>query len=296
MYELDPAVKELCKKDLPQWITISWIASLTEPYMYFRHEAILNNFNFEYVYNFFFDPEKVKNIPYRPLHSPDYGKEQVLQESSGELKKVVPNSNTWFFDDFSANGINQKPAGWYAPLGNGIFASVKTVDGEDGNWVQLKGNYISAKTLKKPLPQNFTCTFDLIAPKDFTWGGKAFEVMLAKEKSERVYETSYTLRLRPGFNGSDGKSTLNISTPSGTLYGKEAPVPGFSNDKKYNRIRVSLKRSGELLEIFVDNKKIITCEKAIPADLLFNFLSFSHISSDNETEKYYISNVKITKD
>ena len=133
-------------------------------------------------------------------------------------------------------------------------------------------------------------------PKDFTWGGKAFEMMLAKEKSEQIYETSLTLRLRPGFNGSDGRSTLNISSPSGTIYGKEAQVPGFSNDKINNRVKVSLKRRGELLEVFVDNKKIINVEKAIPADILFNFLSFSHISSDSETEKYYISNVKITKD
>ena len=50
------------------------------------------------------------------------------------------------------------------------------------------------------------------------------------------------------------------------------------------------------MEVFVDTKKILNIEKAIPADLLLNFLSFSHISSDNETEKYFISNVKITKD
>ena len=296
VYQLDPSVKELCKKDIPLWISITWIASLTEPYMFFRHEAILNNFNFEYVYNFFFDPEKVKNIPYRPLHSPEYGKDKILQETPGAVKKSVTDNNFWFFDDFSVNAINQKPAGWYSPLGNGIFASVQTLEGESGKWVQLKGNYISAKTLKKPLPQNITCSFDLIAPKDFTWGGKAFEMMLAKEKSERNYETSITLRLRPGFNGSDGRSTLNITSPSGTLYGKEAQVSGFSNDKQNNHIKLSLKRTGELLEVFVDNKKIITIEKAIPAELQFNFLSFSHISSDNETEKYYISNVKIIKD
>ena len=296
VYQLDPSVKELCKKDTPQWISITWIASLTEPYMFYRHEAILNNFNFEYVYNFFFNPEKVKGIPYRPLHSPEYVKDNNLTEKSTGFKKNVTDTNILFFDDFSANGNNQKPAGWYTPLGNGNFASVKTVEGESGKWLQLKGNYISSKTLRKPLPQNFTCTFDIIAPKDFTWGGKAFEMMLAKEKSEQIYETSLTLRLRPGFNGSDGRTTLNISSPSGTVYGKEAQVPGFSNDKKNNRIKVSLKRSGELVEVFVDTKKILNIEKAIPADLLLNFLSFSHISSDNETEKYFISNVKITKD
>ena len=63
---------------------------------------------------------------------------------------------------------------------------------------------------------SWSLNFDLIVPKDFTWGGKAFEMMLAKENSERNYETSLILRLRPGFNGSGGRSTLNISSPSGT--------------------------------------------------------------------------------
>ena len=296
VYQLDPDAKELCKKDKPQWITISWIASFTDPNIYYRHEAIINNFNFDYVYNFFFDPDKVKNLPYRPLHTPSDGKNQSVLQPTDNFKGNGAMSDFWFFDDFSANGNNEKPAGWNAPLGNGNFATVKTVDGENGKWVQLKGNFISAGKLRKPLPDDFTLTFDLIVPKGFTWGGKAIEMMLANEKSELVYQNSITLRVRPGFNGSDGKSTLNISSPSGIVYGKEAQVPGFSNDKNNKCIKIALKRNQELLEVYTDNKQIINIGKAIPADLKFNFLSFSHISSDNETEKYYISNVKITKD
>jgi len=37
-------------------------------------------------------------------------------------------------------------------------------------------------------------------------------------------------------------------------------------------------------------------EKAIPAALLFNALSFTHGRSDGETEKFFISNIKITRD
>jgi len=37
-------------------------------------------------------------------------------------------------------------------------------------------------------------------------------------------------------------------------------------------------------------------EKAIPAALLFNALSFTHGRSDVEPEKFYISNIKITID
>jgi hypothetical protein len=71
VYKIDSAMAELCKKDKPQWILIAWehdhiYRDIEEQ----QHRAILNNFNFEYVYNFFFDPEKVKGKPYQPLKKP----------------------------------------------------------------------------------------------------------------------------------------------------------------------------------------------------------------------------------
>ncbi len=68
VYKIDPAMAELCKKDKPQWIMISWQYYPVDPTEKQQHEAITGNFNFEYVYNFFFNPEKVKGQPYKPLH------------------------------------------------------------------------------------------------------------------------------------------------------------------------------------------------------------------------------------
>jgi hypothetical protein len=70
IYKTDPAMAELCKKDKPQWILISWDYYPGDAVEKQQHEAIINNFNFEYVYNFFFAPEKVKGQQYKPLHSP----------------------------------------------------------------------------------------------------------------------------------------------------------------------------------------------------------------------------------
>ena len=49
---------------------------------------------------------------------------------------------------------------------------------------------------------------------------------------------------------------------------------GFSNNKKYNRITVTIKKSGEMLQVFIDKDKIAEYQKAIPAAHLFNALSF----------------------
>lgn len=67
VYKIDPVMAALCKKDKPQWILISWEYYPGNPMEQQQHEAIINHFNFQYVYNFFFSPEKVKGKPYKPL-------------------------------------------------------------------------------------------------------------------------------------------------------------------------------------------------------------------------------------
>jgi hypothetical protein len=56
------------------------------------------------------------------------------------------------------------------------------------------------------------------------------------------------LKLRPGFDGRDGEATIETKFPSGYLSGtKWTAASGFSNNKKYNRIMVSIKKLGERL-------------------------------------------------
>ena len=47
--------------------------------------------------------------------------------------------------------------------------------------------------------------------------------------------------------------------------------------------------------VFIDKNKIAEYEKAIPAAHLFNAMSFKSANS-GENDKFYISNIKITKD
>lgn len=65
VYKIDHSMAELCKKDSPQWILISWMWHPNNPVEKYLHESILNNFNFDYVYNFFFAPEKIKGQSYK---------------------------------------------------------------------------------------------------------------------------------------------------------------------------------------------------------------------------------------
>ncbi len=292
--------KELCKKDQPQWLVMRWTLSLTnESYAKHLQESILNNFNFEYFYNFFFAPEKVKGQSYKPLHSPTLKEEVTIKERSEKATEIIADKNVFFYDDFSNNAVGYKPIGWQAKLNAGTTAVVTNLDGLDGNWVQLRGHSLNALALKKPLPQNFTLTYDVVAPQNFTWGAKGLTLQLSRETSPGNAESFIKLKVRPGSNGSNGEATLETKFPypPGYLTGsKWFAAEGFSNNKKNNRIAVTIKKLAEKLEVYINGKSIAVYQKAIPDAHLFNALSFDCSGNSAENDTYYISNIKITKD
>lgn len=292
---------DLCKTDQPQWLVIRWTLGMpNEPFNNHLHESILNNFNFDYVYDFFFKPEKVKGQEYKPLRSPSFKDVAVITEASETSKKITADKNIFFFEDFSTTGTGQKPTGWKATLANaGTTGVVIHPDGLDGNWVELRGHYIGATLLKKPLPKNFSFSYDLVASQNFTWGAKGLTMQLSKETSPGNAESYLKLKLRPGSNGADGEATLETKFPAPPGYSngtKWYVANGFSNNKKINRITVTIKKIDEKLQVFIDKNKIAEYEKAIPATHLFNALSFDCSGNSAENDKFYISNIKITKE
>ena len=294
------AALELCKTDQPQWLVIRWEWGMeNQPYFLHFHESILNNFNFDYVYNYFFNPEKVKGLTYKPLRSPSFKEAVTVTEASETSKKISNDKNIFFFEDFSTTATGKKPIGWQANFANaGTTAVITQPDGLDGNWVELRGHYINAALMKKPLPQNFTLSYDLVASQNFTWGAKGLTMQLSKETSPGNAAAFLKLKLRPGSGGSDGEATLETKFPAPPGYSngtKWYVANGFSNNKKNNRITVTIKKMDEKLQVFIDKTKIAEYEKAIPAANLFNALSFDCGGNSAENDKYFISNIKITK-
>jgi hypothetical protein len=298
VYTIDPAMYELCKEDKPQWILSSWYWAPNNTKEMHMHQSIINNFNFDYVYNFFFAPEKVRGQLYKPKNSPFLKQAEMVSEKSETSKNAVLDKNIHFFEDFSATVVGMKPVGWYSKTNQkGVSPLVATIDGTAGNWALITGNKLSPNDLKKPLPQNFTLSYDVIVPENFTWGAKGLVLLLAYEKTAGSAESFISLKLRPGSGGLDGEATLETKFPSGYANGTKWYVAtGFSNNKKLNQINVRIIKSGELIQLFIDKKMIAEYNKGVPADMKFNALSFDMGSSDGGNDKYFISNIKITKD
>jgi hypothetical protein len=290
---------DLCKTDHPQWLVVRWTMGMAnQAYNLHLHESVMNNFNFKYAYDYFFDPEKVKGQPYKPLRSPIYKETIVASEGSEAAKKNSTDKNFHFFEDFSTSTIGKKPIGWQSTLALGTTTLITKLDGLDGNWAIMANYKIKPTQLKTPLPQNFTLSYEIVAAQNFTWGATGLTFQLSRELSAGNAESYLQLKLRPGFDGRDGEAALETKFPSPPGYSngtKWFVAPGFSNNKKNNRITVTIKKKDETLQVFIDKTKIAEYEKAIPAAHLFNAMSFTSYNS-GENDKFYISNIKITKD
>lgn len=71
VYTIDPALTERAKTDQPQWIVVSWTAADgRDPVLAHLQQTVLTRFNFEYLRDYFFAPERVKGQAYAPLLAP----------------------------------------------------------------------------------------------------------------------------------------------------------------------------------------------------------------------------------
>lgn len=103
-----------------------------------------------------------------------------------------------------------------------------------------------------------------------------------------------TDRALAGSTGADQPNHRIAGYLSGYKY---AVATGFSNDKQNNRVTVSVRKTGETLQLFLDKNRIAEYEKPVPAGLLFNAMSFAILgSSEGENDKFYVSNITIIKE
>ena len=298
VYKVDPALAALAKTGGPQWIVVTWTAQLNDPTIKRLHDAVINNFNFEYVHDYFFAPEKVKGRSYTPLRNPAAAEPVATTAASASSKARAADPNVFFFDDFSTTPVGKAPIGWKSTLdNNGASSVVATIAGLEGRWATTTGYTLTLGQLKTPLPADFTVTYDLVAAANYTWGARGMTFSLSNGPASGGTGTFVSLRLRPGSGSGDGEAVLEarFPKPEGYLSGsKWFTVPGFSS-KAQSRVAVMLVKQGERLQVFLNKVKVFESEKAIPAGLVFDQLSLQQGGTFDANSRMYISNVSILK-
>lgn len=297
LLRIRPEFEAGCKTDKPQWITIKWWGgAMNEDAFKHMHESIANNFNFDYVYNFFFDPQKVKGMPYRPLRSPSFSEQVPVAEKSERSISMAADPSVLLYEDFSSTPAGKMPTGWTSGLNvNGQRPVVISEEGQ--HWVQLKGHHFHLGKLGKTLPVDFTASFDLFVKKDFHWGSPGLECYLAGQKKyENNYANYIMVKIRPGFDEREGWATVNIKSAEKSLFPKEVAVPGFSNNKSINRITITIRKTGTRLEVKAGNTLVFSAADAVPAQFLLDHIYFTEYNQGWEEEDFYITNIKIVKE
>ena len=298
IYKVDPALAALSKTGGPQWIVVSWTAQLNDPVIKRLHDAVINNFNFQFVHDYFFAPEKVKGKSYAPLVNPAATATVATVAASATSKERAADPNVHFFDDFSTTPVGKPPAGWRSTLNNaGASSVVATINGMPGHWATTIGFTLTPTHVKMPLPADFAVSYDLVASSDYTWGAQGVTFLLSTGAGAGFRGSFVSLRLRPGSGSADGEAVLEAEFPKapGFLSGsKWLRVPGFSN-KSQATVAVALVKKGERLEVFLNKVKVFESEKAIPAGFLFNQLSLNHGGAFDPKDRMFIGNLTIRR-
>lgn len=298
VYKFDPEKLKKTSSDTPQWIVIAWDAegvATQEEAGTHLHRSMLENIDYNYIYNYFFDPAKVRGMAYKPRQLPTFEEKVVAQARSESATKAASDASVIFFDDFSTTPEGKVPLGWRSTLNaSAQRAAVKRLDGVDGNWVELKGHSLYAESGSKALPENFTASLDIAVKKDFHWGTPGLEFYLAGDrKGEGSYGRYVMVKLRPGFADRDGWATVNIKTPTQSFFPGEVAVPGFSNNRPVNRTTVRIEKNGERIQVFVGATKVFDEAKAFPKGLTLDQVYFKEIHQGWDVEEFYVSNIRV---
>lgn len=323
IYTYEDGVLEKSKQDQPLWICISWNPADIQnpPYLREIHRSMVTHFNFDYAYDYFFDPEKVKNKPYTASNETIQKAHLASYMEKGSAKptetKTLP-ANVFYFEDFSSGSMGQKPPGWFMPS-VGEPSVIAVPPGESGSWVKLNQYRLMPAEMKDALPENFKMEFEVATAKNFTeeTGGsfllKIHNKILTPNGDYKNAPTQITIDL----DASAGNATLGPH-PKGytrlkaTYTGMEssiryADVLQYNNDfsNRKSKVHFTITKEGNKVRGYIDGKEITALDeygKPIPG---FNelpdgatFTSFYFENITDSASKHlgvYITNIRITK-
>ena len=161
-------------------------------------------------------------------------------------------------------------------------------------WAVIKGQQLEQKE-KINLPANFIFTCDIAVPKGYTWGAKRLVIRFGTDKA------SFLVSMRPGYDGNPGflyagpdDFGSSILQQGSTAKASEIPIPGFSNNMPINKYQLQVRKKGQLLELWVNQKQVFSNTNAFTENnISIRGIGFSHSRSDSDYEKYFIDNIKI---
>lgn len=319
IYTYEDGVLQKSKQDQPLWICIGWMPTDIQYGSYSReiHRSMITHFNFDYVYNYFFAPEKNNKQPY-VLLNPEIQKENIANIKKEKNRMNAPAAPTpagvHYFEDFSANNAGQKPQGWYN-ISVGEPGVVATPEGLSGKWLDIGTHQILPNNFKRPLPKDFQFEFDVACSAFTTNTGGALQLNINnKVLAANGDEGNSPNPVDIDFNIKAGHSKWTTHPTGGSsIFASYKGMPGniryagvskpnLDFTEKKNKVHIIITKKGNQVRGYVDGKEITVLDKygkeiagynELPQGTLFTSFHFRNTTNGREN-RVYISNVKIT--
>lgn len=316
LLSVNQSVVNLSKQDKPLWLLIRIHRTRDDIARMHMAESILNNFNFDYVYDYFFYPEKVKGKFYKPVNQPLKSALNKTDEGPNSKKSLEMKNNpsSLLFEDFSGYQLGKEPSGWYS---NNMMSSIQgagvTVEdplNNHHNWLKMIARkVILTNKLTQKLPANFTISFDLYCTPDYTWGSTGASFFLSTIINNTQFaganfyvedlgfknQATLSLKLLPALGANDNFEYSFCTKDGKKVYGSER-VESFNSKEGSTTAHVVIKVSGTAINVMVNGTSVMNKEDIITGDTAFSTLGWALKSSMMEdADAFYLSNINIVK-
>lgn len=215
------------------------------------------------------DPGNV-NVPVNNTPVSNTGSPSISKTGNSDF---VAGTEVLLSDNFSSTTAGEFPSNWLT----NSSGEVRTIEGQEGQWLQISANGIFAWNQPTDLPENFTIEYDAVfhptPSKDVHY---IFYLYSVKDKVADFKETSY-----PGFAG----IYFAFNTAAG-----EVDAENFENGKPgiidshivtdllkselANKIHVGIIRQKSKLSLYINGSKVFSSPNALPANYTYNAMKF----------------------
>ncbi len=213
----------------------------------------------------------------------------------------IPGEKVVAVEDFSQDAVGDFPAKW----NTNSAGEIVTISGTEGKWLMLGPEGVFYPEFVTKLPENFTLEFNLATTSDFSYYSGVMRTVFAEvtnpAKNFSVWkgfdgdkQKGLELGLHPkDAGGKQGIANFNVFEGTAeSIMKNEKSFPAF-HVPEHNVVKVSIWRQKSRLRLYVDDFKVWDLPKAFNPATNYNFIAFSNQGYHVDTDRYFISNIRL---
>lgn len=304
------AVLEQAKTDKPLWVHMQLPDIIGKPFdssmrsgRQFMAYSLLRNFNFDYVYNYFFAPERVRGTAYKPLNEPLKSIPSAAPPAFLSETAIARQNEpaTILYEDFAGypNGAAAQQ-GWHTDFGQaGVYpvATVHSIGGQEGKWIDIPRHTTLYPDYKKKLPENFSISYDVFFSKAKSYRAPfTFAIVTDRQKIKQPLDISYSVINRYETNIQFHIALDSYGENYETTYSKRADdietsqraITGPATPDTAARVVITVK--GTAVTITINGKEVMNDAGYLPPGTKFEKYGWANLDG---VPGIYLSNVYI---